>query len=202
MVFDLTYATPDISIFQEHDWCDFYGDVREEIPPNAPEPRGKEVDLRIFSDSDHEEDKLTRRSRTGNIIVLSNDTIARLSKKQATIETSVFGAAFVMMKIGMEPLRGLQYKLRKMEFPISVPSLIYGGNMAVIHNTQQPESTMKKNPNSIFYHAIRESVAMKESLTGHAPSLENPADIFTKAFPGVSKRNHLIGKVLHDLYKQ
>ena len=48
VVFDSTYPTPDMSMFQEHDWFYFYGDVKEAIPPNAPEPRGKEVDLRIF----------------------------------------------------------------------------------------------------------------------------------------------------------
>ena len=51
MVFDPTYPTPDLSMFQDHDWCDFYGDMTEAIPPRAPEPRGKEVDLRIFIDS-------------------------------------------------------------------------------------------------------------------------------------------------------
>ena len=60
MVFDPTYPTPDISMFKEHNWCDFYGDAKEAIPPNAPEPRGKEIDLRIFVDSDHAGDKLTR----------------------------------------------------------------------------------------------------------------------------------------------
>ena len=40
MVFDPTYPNPDMSMFQEHDWCDFYADTKEAIPPNAPEPRG------------------------------------------------------------------------------------------------------------------------------------------------------------------
>ena len=68
MVFDPTYPTPDVSMFEEHDWFDFYFDVKEAITPNAPEPRGKEVDLRIFSDSYHARDKLARQSRTGYII--------------------------------------------------------------------------------------------------------------------------------------
>jgi hypothetical protein len=32
-------------------------------------------------------------------------------KKQATTETSVFGAEFVAMKVGMEMMRGLWYKI-------------------------------------------------------------------------------------------
>ena len=50
---------------------------------------------------------------------------------------------------------------------ISGPSYIYDNNMLVIHNTQRPESMLKKISNSICYHAVRESVAMGESLTGH-----------------------------------
>ena len=65
-------------------------------------------------------------------------------KQQATIETSVFGAEFVAMKIGMESLRGLCYKLRMMGVGISGPLYIYGDNISVIHNTQRPESMLKK----------------------------------------------------------
>ncbi len=78
------------------------------------------------------------------------------SKQQATIEMSVFGAEFLAMKIGMELLRGLQYKLRMMGVGISGPSYIYGDNMLVIPNTQQPESMLKKKSNSICYHAVQE----------------------------------------------
>ena len=81
-----------MSMFQEHDWCDFYGDVKEVITPNTPEPRGKEVDLIIFVDSDHAGDKLSKISRTVYIIFLNNSPIAWLSNNQSTIETSVFGA--------------------------------------------------------------------------------------------------------------
>ena len=41
---------------------------------------------------------------------------------------------------------------------------------------------------------------MKESLMGHVPSVDNPAHICTKVVPGGTKRKHLIGKMLHDLY--
>ena len=69
MVLNPTYPTPDMSMFQEHDWCCFYGDVKEATPPNAPEPRGKEIDLRIFVDSDHAGDKLNRRLRLSRKIM-------------------------------------------------------------------------------------------------------------------------------------
>ena len=60
-----------------------------------------------------------------------------VSKKQATIDTSVFGAEFVAMKIVMDTLRGIRYKMRMTGVPISGPSYIYGDNMSVIHNNQR-----------------------------------------------------------------
>ena len=121
------------------------------------------------------------------------------SKKQLTIETSVFGAEFVAMKVGMETLRGIRYKLRMMGVELSGPSYLFGDNMSVIHNTQRPESILKKKSNSVCYHAVRESVAMGESLTGHVPTDDNPADICTKLIPGGRKRDHLVGLVLYDI---
>jgi hypothetical protein len=43
---------------------------------------------------------------------------------------------------------------------ISGPSYIYGDKMSVIHDTQWPESTLKKKSNSVCYHAVHESIAM------------------------------------------
>ena len=199
MVFDPSYPAIDESNFPDHDWKNFYGEVKEAVPPNAPEPRGSEVDLRLFVDSSHADDKSNRRSRTGYFVFLNSSPIAWLSKKQATIETAVFGAEFVAMKIGMEAVRGIRYKLRMMGIQISGPTYIYGDNMSVIHNTQRPESVLKKKNNAICYHAIRESVAMGESKTGHIPTDENVADLATKIIGGGTKRDHLTGLVLYDL---
>lgn len=102
MVFDPTYPVINMTAFKDCDWKDFYGDVKEAIPPNAPPPRGKEVDIRLFVDSDHATEQKTRRSRTGFFIYLNMAPVDWLSKKQATVETSVFGAEFVAMKQGME----------------------------------------------------------------------------------------------------
>ena len=188
-----------MSVFKECDWKTFYGDATEAIPPNAPEARGKEVDLRLYVDSDHAGEHVTRRSQTGFFIFLNMAPIVWFSKRQPTVETSVFGAEFVAMKNGMETLRGLQYKLRMMGVQLSGPSFVYGDNMSVIHNTQRPESMLWKKSNSICYHAIREAVAMNELLTGHVSTHHNPADIATKVVPGGQQRNYLVGLVLYDV---
>ena len=199
LVLDPTYPDLMLEKFVKRDWDGFYGDVKEAIPPDMPKPLGKDVDLRLFVDSSHANDKRNRRSRTGFFIFLNNALIGWCSKKQPTIETSVFGAEFVAMKHGIETVRGIRYKLRMMGVPLLYATCVYGDNMSVIHNTQKPESTLKKKSNSICYHAIRESVAMGESLTGHLASKDNCADIATKIIPSGQLRDHLVGMLLFDL---
>ena len=113
LFFDPTYPDIDFETFNYGaEWKTLYGDVTEVIPPNAPDQSRKSVDLRMWVDGDHAGEKMTRRSRTGYLIFLNTALIDWLSKKQATIEGSVFGAEFVAMKTGVEALRGIRYKLR------------------------------------------------------------------------------------------
>jgi hypothetical protein len=76
------------------------------------------------------------------------------------------------MKLGVEVLRGIKYKLCMMGVPIAGPMYVYGDNMSVIHNTRHPESTLKKKNLSICYHAVRRAVAMVEIVTSHAQAKE------------------------------
>ena len=200
MIFDPTYPTIEQEQFKDNcDWKEMYGDVKEAIPPNAPKPRGKEVDLRLYVDSDHATETKTRRSRTGFLVYLNMAPIIWYSKRQPTVETSVFGAEFVAMKNGIETVRGLRYKLRMMGIPISGPTYVYCDNKSVVNNSQSPESTLKKKSNAICYHATRESVAMGESLVTHIPTDENPADLCTKILQGGMNRDHKVGLILTDV---
>jgi hypothetical protein len=144
VVFDPTYPTVDMGTFINTDWKSMYGDVKEMIPSDAHVPHGKEVDLRLFVDSDHAGEKFTRRSRTGSVIYLNMAPTVWFSKRHPTVESSVFGAEFVAMKNGIETCRGLRYKLSMMGVALSGPIFVYGDNMSVVHNTQRPESVLKK----------------------------------------------------------
>ena len=98
-----------------------------------------------------------------------------LCKKQGTIETSVFRAEFVSLKQGIEAIQGIQFKLCMMGIPLSGLIYTFGDNMSVVHNTQQPDLTLKNKSNHICYHFAQESVAMGEILMAHIVTNENPA---------------------------
>jgi hypothetical protein len=55
------------------------------IPSDAPIPRGNEVDLRLFVDSDHAGEQFKRPSRTGFVIYLNMAPIVWFSKRQPTV---------------------------------------------------------------------------------------------------------------------
>ena len=104
----------DHNVFRKCDWSMFYWDAKEAIPMIDPDLQGKEVDIHMFVDSDHAGDKVSHRPRSGFLINVNTTLVWWFSKKQSTVETSVFGTEFVAMKQGIDALIGLRYNLRMM----------------------------------------------------------------------------------------
>ena len=88
-----------------------------------------------------------------------------------------------------------------MGVPIFGPSYIYGDNVSNIHNTQRPESTLKKKSNYIFYHAVCESVAKGDSCIEHVGTNQNCADLAIKVFYGGKRRFH-VSKFIYEIYDE
>jgi hypothetical protein len=149
VVFDPSYPEVDMRAFIKTDWKSMYGDVKELFPSDSPTPHGKEVDLRLFVDSDHAGEQFTRCSRTGCLVYLNMAPSVWFSNRHPTVESSVFGDEFVAMKSGIETCHGLRYKLKITGVPLSSPTYIYADIMSVYHNTQRPEYVLKKNSNSM-----------------------------------------------------
>jgi hypothetical protein len=135
-VFDPTYPSVDMGTFIKTDWKSMYGYMKDSVPSDAPVPRVKEVDLRLFVESDHTGEQFTRRSSTGFVIHLNMAPIVWFFKHQPTMELSVFRAEFVAMKNGIETCRGLCYKLIMMGVTLSGPTIVYGDTMSAVHNTE------------------------------------------------------------------
>jgi hypothetical protein len=180
MVFDDTTPIVDSSTFFQADWTEFYRDAKELIPPNAPTPRGKPVEMYCFCDADHAGDKITRRSHSGILLFLNRAPILWYSKKQNTVETSTFGAEFVALRIAVELIEGLRYKLRMMGVPIDGSCTTICENETAVKNSTVPESTLRRKHNLIAYHRVREAVAPNIIRIAHIPSHQNLADMFTK----------------------
>jgi hypothetical protein len=55
------------------------------VPPDAPVPRGKEVDLRVLVHYGHAVEQFTRSSRTGYVVDLNLAPIVWFSEHQQTV---------------------------------------------------------------------------------------------------------------------
>lgn len=89
---------PDLSGLptQEFDWAkSIYGNVREEIPGDAPEPLGPFVMLLHYVDTNLLHDLITGQSITGILHLLNQTPIDWFSKKQVTVETATYGSEFI-----------------------------------------------------------------------------------------------------------
>lgn len=177
------------------DWSQFYPGAKDEIPPDMPEPRGKPVQITMFVDASHAANVVTRQSRTGVLIFVNRAPILWFSKKQTTIETSSFGSEFQALKVGIELLLGLRYKIRMMGIPLEGYAHIKVDNMSVVKNSSVPESQLKKKSNSIAYHFVRQQVAADVGRISYEPTDTNLADMLTKVQSG-SKRNELARNVM------
>jgi hypothetical protein len=194
MVFDPNYISWDQASFTESDWKAFYHDAKEPIPPNAPEPRGHQVQINAFVDADHAGNRVTRRSHTGILIYLNCAPISWYSKAQSTVESSTFGSEFVALRILVEMLEALCYKLRMFGIPIDGPTNAFCDNKSVVTNSPVPTFTLKKKHNSIAYHSVREAVASGVLRVAKVHTSENLADL-TKPLGGTVLKS-LIQRIL------
>ena len=171
------------------DWSQFYPGAKEELPSDMPEALGRPLQQTMFVDASHAANVVTRQSRTGVLIFLNRAPILWYSKKQHSIETSTFGSEFQALKVGMELLLGLRYKVRMMGIPLDGYAHIKVDNMSVVKNASVPESQLKKKSNSVAYHFVRQMAAADVGRISYEPSESNLADMLTKIHAGpVRKR--------------
>ena len=67
---------------------DMYPDAVEDLPPNAPPPRGNPVEINCFVDSDHAGDKITRKSTASTMSMVGDCLLLDNSKQQTVVADS------------------------------------------------------------------------------------------------------------------
>jgi hypothetical protein len=142
---------------------------------------------KCFVDADHAGNHVTRHSQTGILLFLYRALIIWYSKRQNTVETSTFGSAFVAMRIVVELIETLRYKLWMFGIPLDGPTYMFCDNEVVTKNATIPESTLKKKHNLIAYHWTKEAVAAKTTHVVKEDRATNLADVLMKLLPQATK---------------
>jgi hypothetical protein len=122
---------PDFSDIPDHqyDWTyAVFGKTKELLPKDTPEPLGKHVTLSRYLDAN-----LMHDVKTGKLV--KETPLDWYSKKQATVETAIYGSEFVAARICVEQVIDLHATLRRLGVPIRERSYMFGDNKSVVDSS-------------------------------------------------------------------
>jgi hypothetical protein len=163
-----------------HDWTySVYGNVKELLPTDTPDPLGNYVTLSHYIDLNLMHDVTTGRSVTG-ILHLANKTIIDWhSKKQATAETASFGSEFFAARICVEQVIDVRNTLRYLGVPIRDKSFMFGDNKSIVDSSMQLHAKLHKRHAMLSFHRVREAIAAGIVTFHFLSGDDNPADLLS-----------------------
>ena len=166
---------------KEYDWArTAYGDVKEQVPEDAPPVRGKRVVHTTYKDANLYHDLATGRAVTGVIHMLNQTPVDWFTKKQATVETATYGAEFSAARTAVQQITGIRLTLRYLGVEIHGETMLFGDNESVVKSGSLPHSPLHKRWHGLAYHYTREAIASNMIAFHHIPGEINPADILSK----------------------
>jgi len=176
------------------DFLKDYPEASEEMDPGFLPSFGPIMKTIILVDSDHAHDKKTRRSLTGLIVFVGSTPVLWLNKRQGSIASSTYAAEFSALRTATEEAQSIWYMLRCLGCHIpsdgSCPTKIFGDNLSVILNSQNPAADLSKKHGAISFHVVREAVAAGVVEPYWQIGEYNTSDILTKQILRVEFRLH------------
>ncbi|KAL7578841.1 hypothetical protein ACA910_016061 [Epithemia clementina (nom. ined.)] len=171
----------------QHDWMrTVYGNVKEVIPEDIPEPKGKPVVTTSYVDANLYHDVVTGKAVTAVLHLLNQTPIDWYSKKQGTVETATFGSEFSAARTASDQIVFIRNTLRYLGVPVKEKSYLFGDNKSVVNNATIATSVLSKRHHALSYHRNREAVASSFLLFHWIDGKKNPADILSKHWTFVS----------------
>ena len=136
-----------------------------------------------FADADWASDKETRRSVTGYLFTLNGGAISWSSKLQPTVALSTSESEYMAACYAAQEAIHLRRFLGSLGFTQGEPTTIYEDNMGCIGMSENPIMHQRSKHIDIRFHFLRETVANGQVLLTFIPTMEQLADLLTKALP-------------------
>ncbi|MBW0535667.1 hypothetical protein O181_075382 [Austropuccinia psidii MF-1] len=123
----------------------------------------KEHDVIGWADADYANDRMDRKSITGNLITFCGNPVSWLSKKQSVVAQSTTEAEFISMNICAKQLRWMTYLLQELNQKLT-PPIIYNDNSGAVIISSQASLNPNIKHIEIRYQYVRDLV-LKNLLT-------------------------------------
>ena len=146
--------------------------------------------LIAFADSDWASDPESRKSITGNLVMLSGGAISWRSKRQTGVATSSTAAEYVSASKCSDTLSWLRRLVAGMGFPQSAPTPMFEDNRGCRLLSENPHNKERTRHIDISRFNVREHVKQGVCRLVDCPTADMHADPLTKALPGPSLGRH------------
>ena len=143
--------------------------------------KGGELDLVAYTDSDYGGCNQNRKSTTGGCQFLGGRLVSWQCKKQTSVAISTYEAEYMAASNCCSQVLWIQQQLRDYGLNFTQTS-IFIDNTAAISVTNNPVKHSKTKHIDIRHHFIRDCAEKKLIVLEKVDTLDNFADLFTKAF--------------------
>jgi hypothetical protein len=136
-----------------------------------------------YSDSDWAGEPETRRSTTGFVFMISGGAVSWASRLQPTVALSSTEAEYMAACAATQEAVYFRQLLGDLGCGVSGPTVIYVDNQGAIALGENPVRHKRSKHIEVRYHYVRERVARGDTRLQYISTVEQLADLFTKALP-------------------
>lgn len=153
-----------------------YVDFIEILPEDTPILLGNNIAIVSYIDTNLFHNIITGKYITRILHLCNKSLIDFYSKKQSTIETTIYRSEYVTSKICVENILDLRIALRYLDIPIKNKSFIFSDNKYFVYSYMEPYVKIHKRHIAISFNRFIELICLKIFV----PSDINPVDILSK----------------------
>jgi hypothetical protein len=129
----------------DQDWLRLvYGNIKETLPKNCPEPIGKSVCTSTYKDANLYHNMCTGRAVTRIPHFINKTPIDWYSRNQSTVETATYGSEFSSANTAIQQTQGLRTTLRCLGVPVDDTSYMFGDIRSVVMSERLCTNGVKK----------------------------------------------------------
>ena len=139
------------------------------------------VECCAYADADWAGDHSDRKSISGWVAKVNGDPISWSSKKQKVVSLSTCEAELYAEAAAIQEVIWIRGILAELGLGSSTPSTVYGDNQSAIAVSKNGVKSQRTKHVDVKYHFVTDTIETKQVKLQWIPTVEQQADIFTKA---------------------